>query len=417
MKSRALRLFLLTLFVGLLGAAAYIVWTEERQGRTMADASSAFDELVRTASRALLDIRHAQSGYVAAGQGDDFWAARVDTLLSAARDSMTSLQARARTREAQERVETAAEAFDDFQQMDRRARNYARAGQRLLASDLVFSDGFDKIDVALSALDGARQAEQEAGGAALRAHRRSQWLALAGAAAAGMFIISMLVPVPQPAAPARPAAARPAAARSDPSAPAASASLPLHRAGPGTAPGAPTPSTAPSQPAPAAATIPAPLPAVDLPGIASLCTDLARVLDMQALPPALERAAGLLHAAGIVIWIADPDRRELAPVMAHGYPPQVMARMGTIGCDDENVTAAAFRTGLVQIVKAGGEENGAIASPLMTPAGPVGVMAAEVLPGRASDDSARAAAVIVAAQLATLVGPPAARTASGAAGA
>ena len=34
--------------------------------------------------------------------------------------------------------------LDDFEQMDRRARDYSRNGQRLLASDLVFSDGIEK---------------------------------------------------------------------------------------------------------------------------------------------------------------------------------------------------------------------------------------------------------------------------------
>jgi hypothetical protein len=154
--------------------------------------------------------------------------------------------------------------------------------------------------------------------------------------------------------------------------------------------------------------------AVDLAGIAALCTDLARVIDVQALPPALERAAHLLHASGIVVWITDPDRRELAPVVAHGYPAQMLARLGTIGCDDENVTAAAFRTGLVQIVNANGGGHGAIAAPLLTASGSVGVMAAEVLPERASGEDARAAAAIVAAQLAALLGPPVARRAAGA---
>ena len=143
--------------------------------------------------------------------------------------------------------------------------------------------------------------------------------------------------------------------------------------------------------------------------MAALCSDLSRAVDTRALPPALERAARLLDASGLVIWIADPDGRELMPVMAHGYPQNLVSRLGTIARDAENVTAAAFRTGLVQTVKADAISHGAIAAPLLTPAGPVGVMAAEVLNDGERRESTRAAAVIVAAQLATLMGPPAAR--------
>jgi hypothetical protein len=131
------------------------------------------------------------------------------------------------------------------------------------------------------------------------------------------------------------------------------------------------------------------------------------VADTLALPAALERAARLLHASGIVIWVADPDGRELTPVIAHGYPQAVLARMGTIEREAENVTAAAFRTGLVQTVKSDAISAGAIAAPLLTPAGPIGVMAAEVLDDGERHAATRAAAAIVAAQLATLVAPPA----------
>jgi GAF domain-containing protein len=62
--------------------------------------------------------------------------------------------------------------------------------------------------------------------------------------------------------------------------------------------------------------------------------------------------------------------------------------------------------------------GGAIAAPLVTPGGCVGVMAAEVRHDSERQDATLAAATIVAAQLATLVGPPTARaqarTASGA---
>src|SRR5205814_1303379 len=56
-------------------------------------------------------------------------------------------------------------------------------------------------------------------------------------------------------------------------------------------------------------------PSVDLQAVATVCNDLARVVDTRALPALLERTAGVLDASGIILWIADPDGRELAPIV------------------------------------------------------------------------------------------------------
>jgi hypothetical protein len=148
---------------------------------------------------------------------------------------------------------------------------------------------------------------------------------------------------------------------------------------------------------------------IKLDSIATLCTELARVVDTRALPSILERTATILDASGIVLWIADPDGRELTPIVAHGYSPQLVNRLGTIARDAQNVTAAAFRTGLLQTVLADAVSDGAIAAPLVTPNGTVGVMAAEVRGGGEKQAEKLAATSIVAAQLATLMGPPVSR--------
>src|SRR3970282_1235339 len=113
----------------------------------------------------------------------------------------------------------------------------------------------------------------------------------------------------------------------------------------------------------------APPEPVNLDVVASLCTELARVLATRSLPSILERTAAALDATGIILWIADPDGRELTPIVAHGYSPHLLTRLGTIARDAQNATAAAFRTGLVQTVNADAVSNGAIAAPLVTPAG------------------------------------------------
>ena len=392
MKNRVLRFTLHALFVGAVAAAAYVVWTQELEGAATARAARGFEERVRVVSRALLDLKSAQPGYVAAGQGDDFWTARVDSLLGPARDGLNALKPLAHAPQSRTEVDAAATAFEDFEQMDRRTREYVRNNQRLLASDLVFSDGIEKLDGAAAALERARGIEVAAADALVRQQRRQQLTAVAGAAAVGLLIMFALVPLPRPEPPAvvEPVAVRESIAPS-----------PVRRPATVAPPAAPPVIVAPPpRPAP---------PAVDLPAIAALCTDLARVVDTRSLPEALERAAALMNASGLVIWVADPDGRELSPVMAHGYPNNLLSRMGTIARDAENATAAAFRTGLVQTVKADALSHGAIAAPLLTPAGAVGVMAAEVLQDGERRDATRATAAIVAAQLATLVGPPSAR--------
>jgi len=398
MKSRALRFALHALFVGVVAAAAYVVWQKNSEATAAAHAARAFEQRANVVSRSLLEIKGAQSGYVAAGQGEDYWVTRVDSLMPPVRDGLTALDPMAGQPQSQNEIAAATAAFEDFEQMDRRARDYVRGGQRLLASDLVFSDGIEKVDAAVAAIDRARIGERAAADQAVAQSRRAELAAAAGAAVAGLMIVFLLAPLP-PQEPA-PQAAPPAATRE--AAPAIDA--PRRKLAPAIVASAPVPARAP-QPAP-----PKPQPpAVDLGGIAALCTDLARVVDTLALPPALERAARLLNASGLVVWVADPDGRELTAVIAHGYPQNLVSRLGTIARDAENATAAAFRTGVVQTVKSDAVSHGAIAAPLITPAGPVGVMAAEVLNDGERNEMTRAAAAIVAAQLATLVGPPSVR--------
>jgi hypothetical protein len=402
MSSRALRVALAVLCAVTIGAAAYAIWNDESEARSFAVAARTFDDRTRQITRALLDMKSAQPGYVAAGQGEDFWIARVDGVLIPTRDALAALRSRAQSAPAQLEIDNASAALEDFEQMDRRAREYARSGQRLLASDLVFSDGIEKLEAAVASIDRARESELAAFDDAVRGLHRGQLIAAAGAAVASLFGLFMLASSP------RGASAAPVTA---PSTLAPASDLPLAEAAPAAAAEPPAPPAPPAPPRPSPVEPPSPMPApgVDLWAIASLCTDLGRVPDMRGLPSALERAARLLDASGIVIWIADPDGRELTPILSHGYPQYLVSRFGTIDKDAENVTAAAFRTGVVQMVKADTVSPGAIAAPLLTASGPVGVMAAEVLHDRERQDATRAAAAIVAAQLASLLGPPSSR--------
>jgi hypothetical protein len=393
MKRAAVRLLLLILFVAGSAGAGYFIWQADTQMRSSAGAAGRFDDGAAAAARAALDLRAAQQAYVAAGQGEPFWIDKVSTVLSDLKASIAGLQAHAVAAQAQTALARTRSVLDDFEQIDGRAREYARSDQRLIASDLIFSDGLELTGAVIASLDEARYAERSAHGAVAARTRRDQ-LTAAGAWAAFAFL---LLCVPLPSRRPKTPAAQPPAVATEPSMPDAEPAdeidfaIKLDREAQKWA-AAQAPESRPAD--------------LDLDAVASVCTQLARVVDTRALPTVLERTAGVLNASGIVLWIADPDARELTPIVSYGYPAQIVTRLGTIPREAQNVTASAFRTGLVQTVNADAVSSGAIAAPLVTPGGVVGVMAAEVRANGEKESTKLAAATIVAAQLATLVGPP-----------
>jgi hypothetical protein len=387
-------------FVAVVLTAVYFLWTTETSARAIATAADNFDRRAQTLGRAALDLRMAQQAYVAVGQGDEFWSSKVSAQIAQLRDDLTRLRADAPAAEARTHLDDAISSLEDFERMDARAREYARSNQRLLASDLIYSDGLEKSTGIVDALERARTEVAGFSEAVASESDRRELLIAGGTAAAALALGLVLVPIPP-----RPVVdtSAPVPAAADPITPVDHDFLQLRDVRDPLPP--PPTITPPSlREAPTEALDP-----FDLGRVASLCTELARVVDTRSLPAVLEQTASVLDANGVVLWIADPDGRELNPIVTHGYPPHLVTRLGTIPRDAENATAAAFRTALLQTVHADSISNGAIAVPLVTPSGCVGVMAAEVRHGGEKQDAKLAAAAIVAAQLATLVGPPSVR--------
>jgi hypothetical protein len=391
MSRLPVRLTLLLACVAAIGYSAFLIWTSEDHIRLSETSSRQFEAVSRATSLSVAELRAAQQAYVAVGQGQDFWFARVSAIVTDLTDKLSTLRPLARTPEAITALDDAAGALQDFEQMDRRARDYAMGRQLTLASDLVFTDGFDLTKKAGAAVERAVTAELVARDADVAGRRRREAYALA--AAAGLATLGLIVLLPpgrtrdETSVQAVPLVAPPAAMSMD-------TLDDLQDFGVVARPSAPPPPVR---------------SAVDIGGMAALCADLARIQDTRALPGLLERAADILHASGIVLWIADPDGRELTPIVMHGYSAQLAARFGTIPRDAGNVTAAAYRTGLLQTMRGDAVSNGAVAAPLVTAGGCVGVMAAELKDGGEQQEALLAAAAIVASQIATLVGPPSAR--------
>jgi hypothetical protein len=406
MRSRAGRFTLMLLAVTALAAATYFYSTTQTEIGIVRDRAAAFDAGRLAALRHLFELRAAQQAYVAAGQNEAFWFDRATVSADALRGALTALRTPTLPAAARGPLDEADQALQEFASRDRRIRAYTSSGQRLLASDVIFSDGLEAVSRIVSALDRAAAAVSREDAAAVSRAVRRQQLTAAAAVAFAILVMLLLTPLRNLPAGEAPVAIQPE--RLEPDAP----GLGLRRIELDDAPQIPA---RPSAPQPASER-PAPIQtapvqaSVEMQDLAAVCTDLARLIDTSTMPAILERTAAALDASGLVVWVADRDAKELMPLAAHGYAAAVLSRMGTLPVDAENATAAAFRTSLVQTVTADAKSNGAIAAPLLSPSGCLGVMSVEVRSGGAKDPLRLAAAAIVAAQLATLVAPPVAQT-------
>jgi transcriptional regulator with XRE-family HTH domain len=145
-------------------------------------------------------------------------------------------------------------------------------------------------------------------------------------------------------------------------------------------------------------------PEPDLVETARLCTAIGRIGETGQAAPHLEDMARMLNAVGVVVWQWEPQTRLLRPALACGYSDLTVAQLPDVTCEADNATAAAFRSARIYTVTGIQGESGALVVPMMTDAGCVGVLAAELPEGSERNDSVRAVLTIVAAQLARVAG-------------
>jgi GAF domain-containing protein len=322
------------------------------------------------------DVRAGQFAYVARGQGEAFWMSHVESLMPALRKQISEFSAALTSPQAQSAFEAAAAAIDNFRTLDTKARDFVQSGNPLLAGDMIFSDGLESTTTALTQVTAALDEELQHRNTTMAALRTRQLAVLGGGV--GVILLMML--------------------------------------GLAMAPGS-TPKSTEREvvvPVPEPVRFEAPLPKAraaitpKLLSTAQLCAELSRVAESQQLPNLLARAAKVLDATGIIVWVAEPSRQALLPAVAHGYEDKVVARMGSIHRDANNAVAAGYRTSEVRTVAGDAFTNGAMIVPLMTSDGCVGVLSAELKGGSEKDESAQALATIFASQLATLVATPSA---------
>jgi transcriptional regulator with XRE-family HTH domain len=172
----------------------------------------------------------------------------------------------------------------------------------------------------------------------------------------------------------------------------------LHRPSVEVAPAAPLPAAPGAAPAPAAVEW-----QPDLSAAARLCTEMSQVVAVDDVEPLLGRAAGILEAGGLILWVWNPRLSALTPTLAHGYPDDMMAQMPAVKRDADNALAASFRAARMRVVPGTDAANGALVVPLMTPEGCGGVLTLELSHSHEQMESVRAIATIFAAQLTTFI--------------
>lgn len=391
MRSRAARLTVALLASIAIAAAAAFLYTSEKQIASSTVSLRGFDLHAREATDALADLRAGQQAYVAAGQGVAFWMPKVASTTDAVTTAVRALRQAAASGEARAALDQAANTIAEFADVDKRARDYLKSAQPLMAGDVIFTEGTETAATAARQVETARLDEHQAFDQRSAQVRRQEAMALGGAAAFAVLVLLLLAAT---------------GARS-------AESLALQTAAAPSAPEAPLPRVAPVAPA-------APLAPVSSVGpimkaAADLATDVGRARDFNDLEGLLARAADLMDASGVVVWIGSTAGADLRPVLAHGYSPQVVARMPAVPRSGDNAAAAAYRTGSLQLVLSRpGGSNGAIVAPILTADGCIGAVSAEIRSGGETSETVQALAAIFAAQLANVIAAaPAAASESG----
>src|SRR5688572_6425454 len=365
MHRRSIRITLLTILLAGGVAAGLFLGHLDRRAADLRAADADVSARVARLTDALVDVAAAQHAYVTPGQGGEPWFGRMSVLIRQLYDDTSALSGQLHSDNAHATVEGLTAGIEALVASDTRVRENLRLGQALMAADVIFSDSRNTIDTMLGRLRELRAAEAETLDAAQAALTSQRWLALGGTAVLWLGGLAFL-----------------AWTRSSPTAGAA-------------------PVTVEAAPAANVAVEPPRGAAIDLTAAAALCVDFSRVTTAAALPELLGRAASILDAPGIILWMAAGE--ELFAVTAYGYPEQVLVKVGPLARRTDNATASAWREGRMVTVAGVGTGNAAIVAPLFGPDSCIGVLAVEVRRGGDSDPAAQAVVTMFAAQLATIV--------------
>lgn len=385
MRSRAARLTSSAVACLALGGAAWFVSQTEHSLALRRTALRHFDLSARDAVMAVVDARMAQQAYVASGQSASFWMPKVSAAIPATTDRLDNLRQQAADEAARRSLLESSATLAEFATIDKRARDYLAADQPLMAADVVFSEGVDSAAAAVQQIEAARLSELQAFDADEIGQRRRQAFAVGGACGFTALLLLLMSAFGVPAPPATEEAD---------GEPASGETLMLRD----------------TRSLPARSEAGAPVGGADelgdramlaLNSAADVCTAFGCVQDLADLQRVLARAATLIDASGLVVWLGNGAGADLRPVVAHGYSEQVLALMRPVPRHADNAAATAYRTGTLQIVPAKpGTSLGAVVAPLVSADGCVGALTAEIKDNGEVSETVHALSVIFASQLA-----------------
>lgn len=372
MRHRIVRLIVVVMLLAVGAGAAVFAWTVESNERVAAAAQRDVDRRVDLLAATVADISAAQTAYVAPGQDPNPSLERFPLLLSQVSTGTAEIGPMLRAANGPHTLQSFADATSSLAQADAMARDSLLLGDVLTASHVIFGEARAAIAAMTVGLGTLRAAESSARARERASAMSRAWMTVGGAGllwTIGLLALAPLSSHRRPALDARPPADEDAVVPEDAMV-----------------------SESPTSDA---------LGAADMIEAADLCTAISRVDTATALTGLLARAATLLDGAGIIVWIGAGE--ELFAATAHGYSAATMSRLGAIPRDSGNATAAAWRTGDLQVVPGGATSHGAIAAPLFGLGGCIGVFAVELRHGREADAMTRAISAMIAAQLATVV--------------
>jgi hypothetical protein len=367
MQKRAVRTVVLVLLLALGIGASLEAWgVDRRLARLDGDYGELSNRIARLQS-AITFLAAAQNTYIGSGQPDELSLNRVSVLVQQIATDTADIRTRIRADNSASHLQAFADGLASLINADARSRQNLAQGQALAAADAIFRESRESVATMEAKLRELRYAEAASfDGETARAEDRR--LRVVGGVGL-LWALGLIAFARLPSARAIPAQIL-GDLRSDP------------------------PAAVPAAESPVEARL-------DLTAAADVCIAISRLSDADALPHLLSRAALVLDAPGLIVWMGAGN--ELFAAAAHGYDAAVLDRVGPISRTGDNATALAWRSGEARVVRSDQNGNGAIAVPMWAADACIGVFAAEVRHGREGDTATRAVTSMIAAQLATVL--------------
>jgi GAF domain-containing protein len=341
---------------------------------------------VHDITETVLLMQGAQRAYVATGQSASEWYGRVSKTIDDLQARIEARRTASTDANAIASYWTATETLNKFRKLDGQIRTAVEQHDVLHASDLIFMDGATTVQKLTDTLKAAQARDQAAIEAGVD---RLGWMRSGLAAIGVLFVLGVALYFGR--------AVTNLGAKTAPTMADMIRNLP---------PAVKTGVAAPVAPAPAMTIqLPPVVRPANLVAAAELCVDLGRVMDAGEVPVLLDRAASVLDAKGLVLWAIDSDGSRLHPSLCQGYSERVVQKLRPLSIDSDNVTSLAFRSTQPQTMNGASQNDAAaIAVPLMSGSGCVGVLAAELRHSRPPADLMPVARII-GAQFSTLITP------------